>query len=306
MPLPAQDKAFLTEQFSKLEGAVKIDYFHQSLTSVEIPGRAPCLSCEATKEILEELAELSDRITLTVYEHADEEKLAEKRGIERPPGIVVRGETNRPLRLTGKPGGVFLSLLTQAILSLSAGKPPDPGGKLKATLKKLRTATDLRVVGAMMDPATGDAAIAAWLLALISDKVEVWVYNLDEFPVLGTNMSLNRIPATLIGGRHGFAGVTTAQGAGALPLRPRGAPRSGQSQASGHRQRVGAPLVAASGPGSATATAIAARLRSAGSGTAPRAPAARRRAARRRAARHASHAERLGDPELVTSRTRGR
>ena len=209
MPLPDQDKAFLTEQFAAMEGAIKIDYFHQSATSVEVPGRPPCLSCEATKEVLEELAGLSDQITLTTYELSDEEELANKRGIEQAPGIVVRGEKNRPLRLTGMPGGVFLALMMQAILSMG-GQPLDPSGQLKSMLKKLRKPTDIRVVGAMMDPATGDAAIAALALALISDKIEVWVYNLDEFPMLGSNMNLNRVPATVIGGRHGFAGATTA------------------------------------------------------------------------------------------------
>lgn len=209
MPLPDQDKAFLTEQFAAMESAVKIDYFHQSPTSVEVPGRQPCLSCEATKEVLEELAGLSDQITLTTYELADEEELANRHGIEQAPGIVVRGEKNRPLRLTGMPGGVFLALVMQAILSMG-GQPLDPSGQLKSTLKKLRNPTDIRVVGAMMDPATGDAAIAALALALVSDKVEVWVYNLDEFPILGANMNLNLVPATVVGERHGFAGATTA------------------------------------------------------------------------------------------------
>jgi len=209
VPLPDQDKAFLTEQFAAMESAVKVDYFHQSPTSVEVPGRQPCLSCEATKEVLEELAGLSDQITLTTYELADEEELANRHGIEQAPGIVVRGEKNRPLRLTGMPGGVFLALVMQAILSMG-GQPLDPSGQLKSTLKKLRNPTDIRVVGAMMDPATGDAAIAALALALVSDKVEVWVYNLDEFPILGANMNLNLVPATVVGGRYGFAGATTA------------------------------------------------------------------------------------------------
>ena len=209
MPLPDQDKAFLTEQFASMESAVKIDYFHQSPSSVEIPGRSPCLSCEATKEVLEELAGLSDQINLTTYELSDEEEMASKRGIEQAPGIVVRGEKNRPLRLTGMPGGVFLAVVMQAIVSMG-GQPLDLGGQLKSQLKKLRDTTEIRVVGAMMDPATGNAAIAALALALVSDKVDVWVYNLDEFPILGANMNLTHVPATIVGGRHGFAGVTTA------------------------------------------------------------------------------------------------
>ena len=60
MPIPEQEQTFIAKQFEGLTGPVKIDYFHQTETSVMVPGRAPCLSCASTKEALEEIAGLSE------------------------------------------------------------------------------------------------------------------------------------------------------------------------------------------------------------------------------------------------------
>lgn len=210
MPIPEEERAFVAKQFEDLTGPVKIDYFHQTESTVMVAGRRPCISCEGTKEVLEELAGLSEKITLTIYEFPDERELAAKNKIEIPPGIVVRGEINRPIRIVGMPGGIFMPLLIQSILS-SAGKPPDPPSEMKTTLKKLRTTTLLRVIGSMMDPALGDAAIAAIALSLLSDKIDATIFNLDEFPDLGMQLGLTHSPATVINDAHGFAGVTTAE-----------------------------------------------------------------------------------------------
>ncbi len=210
MPIPDQEREFIAQQFEALTGSVKIDYFHQTETSVMVAGRRPCLSCEGTKEALEEIAGLSEKISLTIYEFGDEPELAKKNKIEVPPGIVVRGEINRPVRIVGMPGGIFMPLLIQAILSTSA-KPPEPPAAIKTPLKKLRNATQIRVVGSMMDPALGDAAIAAISLSLLSDKIDVTVFNLDEFPDLGMQLGLTHSPATVIDDQHGFAGATTAE-----------------------------------------------------------------------------------------------
>lgn len=205
--MPPRDREFLTQRFADLQGRVKIDYFHQTDSTVTVPGRRPCPTCAPTKEALEELASLSDRIDLAVHEFSESRELADKRKIERVPGIVVRGEINRPVRLMGMPGGVLLPLLVQAILSVSS-KPSDPPGNVKATLRKLRKLRHLRVLGAMMDPATGDAAVAAIALALASPRIEVSIYNLDEFPDLGMQIGLRHTPATLVDD-HGFAGVSS-------------------------------------------------------------------------------------------------
>ena len=208
--MPSKERELLAQQLANLPGKVKLEYFHQTESSVQIPGRRPCPSCAPTKAVLEEIAGLSEQIELTVHEFSESKELAAKHQIERVPGILIRGEINRPVRIIGMPGGVLMALLVQAI-QLCASDPPDPPAKVKSTLKKLRKKTHLRVVGSMMDPATGDAALLTTALALLSNKLEVTVYNLDEFPDLGAQLGLDRVPATVVGDRHGFAGVASIE-----------------------------------------------------------------------------------------------
>ena len=82
MAIPARELEQIRQRFEQLSGPVKIDYFHQSKSPIVIPGRDPCASCDEVKEALEEIAALSDKLQLAIYELADEPAIAKKRGID--------------------------------------------------------------------------------------------------------------------------------------------------------------------------------------------------------------------------------
>lgn len=207
MAIPAQELEQIRQRFEQLSGSVKIDYFHQSTSTIVIPGREPCATCDEVREALREIAALSDKIQLSVRELADEPAEAKKRGIDRVPGIVIRGELNRPLRFYGLPAGTFLPLLLGAIIGAS-GKAPQPPAAVSRSLKKLRAPLHLRVFGSLTHDPSGMAATAAFGLALSSSKVDATVYQIDEFPALAQQLRITRIPMTFIDQRGGFAGVT--------------------------------------------------------------------------------------------------
>ncbi len=208
MPIPAQELAAVAQHLERLVRPVKIDYFHQTGSALVVPGRAPCVTCDEVKRVMEQVAGLSDTITLRVYEFSDEPDMARRRGIEGVPGIVVRGEVNRPLRFYGLPGGVFLTTLVQAILSTSAGTPTLPHA-VATTLKKLRGKIHLRVFGSLQHPPSAEAASVAYSVALASPKVDASVYAIDEFTSAAQQLGINAVPVTVIGGAQGFVGVTT-------------------------------------------------------------------------------------------------
>ncbi len=209
MVIARRDLTAIRRAFDQLSGPVKIDYFHQSETGLVIPGRRACPTCKEAKATLEQIAALSDAIELRVYEFADEQDVAKKRGVEHVPGIVVRGEVNRPLRLYGMPGGVFLPLLVQTIVD-AAGKPPQPPVDVARPLKKLRARAHLHVFGSLAQPPSAEAARTAYGVALVSSKVQVTVYVIEEFAELARRQGVERIPATFVNDRAAFAGVATA------------------------------------------------------------------------------------------------
>src|SRR3989337_3049860 len=104
--IPLKDQELIRQKFTaELLGLVKIDYFTERELSLEVPGRRPCAYCKPTREVLQELASLSDGISLRIhiFDEAVEERT--KFGIERIPGIVLRGRDGAAFKYYGMPGG---------------------------------------------------------------------------------------------------------------------------------------------------------------------------------------------------------
>lgn len=206
--IPADVLAKIAERFKAIGGPVKIDYFHQAETTLAIPGRRPCPSCEPTRLTLEEIAGLSDQIELRVHDFFGDAKMVQKWGAERVPGMVIHGEINRPLRFYGLPGGHFLAAIVDIIVAASM-KPPPPPPELSSLIKKLRDPVQIRVLGSLRHPPSALAAATAFGLSLLSDKIDTSVFAIEDNPDLVQQLRLTQIPLTLVNDTRGFSGLTT-------------------------------------------------------------------------------------------------
>ena len=223
MALGRAETAQLRQQLQAVEGSIKIDYFHQSKRQVLVPGRPERPSCELAIELYTELAELSDKITLNVYEREDQPELAAKRDAQDVPCAVVRGELNRPLRMYGVPNGHLFVAFVRAIVlaSTRAGKP---SAQMKRVLGKLRRPTRLRLFGAAGDPNSGQAALMCWATALLSPKLQTDVLAIEEFAPLAQRAGVATLPTVLIDDQFPVAGIVDpielAQYVGLVQARP--------------------------------------------------------------------------------------
>ena len=207
MPIPEPELGRVQQSLREaLQGRLKIDYFHRRKSALLVPGQEPCESCEEVRAILKQLAAASDKISLQVYEYDDEPMLAKKWQVDRVPGIVVRGEVNRPLRFFGLPGGPFFPVFLQTMIDASA-RALTPAPEVARALKKLRRSMQLRVFGSLRDPHSGEAAALALRLAVVSPRVDTSVYVIEEFPALAERHTVQAIPAIVIDERLGLAGV---------------------------------------------------------------------------------------------------
>ena len=94
--------------------------------------------------MLEDLAAVSPRIALTVHDIEADEATAQKLGVDKIPAIVLRGQTNRPLRFFGIPSGnqfpVFVETLIAAATGLVELEP-----ETVRSLRKLRNDVSVQV-----------------------------------------------------------------------------------------------------------------------------------------------------------------
>ena len=80
-----------------------------------------CETCEPTKQILGELAELSGQLTVEEHNFLLEGALAADLGIDRVPAIAVMGAQDFGVRFLGIPSGYEFMSLLDAIQLVSAG-----------------------------------------------------------------------------------------------------------------------------------------------------------------------------------------
>jgi alkyl hydroperoxide reductase subunit AhpF len=122
--LDQQTREQIGELFEQLDAPVDLIFFTRRPSPLVLPGRSEedCPSCADEEQLLGELAELSDKLSLEVHELGSEPPAAEADGIERVPALVVRSaETPGRIRFFGLPAGYEFSTLIADIVDVSRG-----------------------------------------------------------------------------------------------------------------------------------------------------------------------------------------
>jgi glutaredoxin-like protein len=205
--IPLREQEYIRERFGQdLKGKVKIDYFTQKASLLYVPGREECPHCEDTRQMLEELAGLSDRLTLTVHEFGEAQEAATKLGVDKVPGIVLRGPANRALRFFGMPGGNEFPNLIDTIIEVSLPKVQVSAEAAKH-LKKLKGTVSITVYVTPTCPYCPSVVRAAYRLALASTHIQAAAVEISEFPRLAQQLGVRAVPFTVIGERAAIAGA---------------------------------------------------------------------------------------------------
>src|SRR3972149_5497885 len=112
--IPDDKKDLLRNEFNaKLEDPVKIVMFTQELE---------CRFCSDTRQLVQDLATLSDKITVEVYDFMADAAKAKEYGIEKIPALAIVGKKDYGLRIYGIPYGYELQTLIEAVVNVSRGK----------------------------------------------------------------------------------------------------------------------------------------------------------------------------------------
>ncbi len=158
-----------------------------------------CGYCKETRQIAEEVAELSDQLTLHVHDFLKEKELAEAMGIDKIPALAINGENDRDygIRFYGIPSGYEFTSLLEAILAVGTGEVDLDPATLEF-LESLETPLHLQVFVTPTCPYCPQAVVLAHRLAMASDKVRADMIEVTEFPHLGQRYSVMGVPRTVI------------------------------------------------------------------------------------------------------------
>jgi glutaredoxin-like protein len=81
-----------------------------------------CQYCKETRELVEEVAELSDKLSVEVYDLVKDEVIAESMGIDKVPAVAVVGKKDYGIRMFGIPSGYEFGSLIESIKLVSEGE----------------------------------------------------------------------------------------------------------------------------------------------------------------------------------------
>ena len=121
--------------FATMAGPVRLVFFEQTLN---------CETCRETRALLEEVAALSDKISLESYNLQIDREKAKEFEVEAAPAVAVVGGKDHGIRFYGIPAGYEFGTLIEAILDVSNGRVSLAPGTIEG-LKALRSPVHMRV-----------------------------------------------------------------------------------------------------------------------------------------------------------------
>lgn len=116
-----EDRQTLETLFAQeLQDDVTITYFTQHESVLTIRGQE-CATCKETRELLEEVTAISEKLHLQVKDFVRDEQEAQRLGITRIPAFILQGHARGAVRFFGIPAGYEFSTLIEDLLDVSKG-----------------------------------------------------------------------------------------------------------------------------------------------------------------------------------------
>ncbi len=209
--IPLKDQEAIRQKFAQeLLGPVKIDFFTERETGLTVPGKQPCTFCKPAREMLQELAGLSDSLSLRVHYLEDGPEEARTFGIERIPAIVLRGPSRgegdgRAYVFYGMPGGTEFPAFLESIVDASRNEVLLSEESVKV-LAQLEAAT-IRVFVTPTCPYCPAMVRMAYQMTMVNPKIRSEGIEINEFPELAERYGVQAVPLTVINDRVAIPGM---------------------------------------------------------------------------------------------------
>lgn len=189
-------KEQVREALADLEAPVKLVVFTQGEG-----GAVECQMCAETRSLIEEVAALSDKVSVEVRDFVKDSEVAEAYGVDKIPAVAVVREGDEPadfgIRLFGIPSGYEFGTLIEDIRLASSGNP-DLSEKTLEQLAQLTSPVAIQVFVTSTCPYCPRAVLLAHRLAMASELITASMVEATEFPHLANRYQVYGVPRTVI------------------------------------------------------------------------------------------------------------
>ncbi|MEM2107949.1 MAG: thioredoxin family protein [Candidatus Bathyarchaeia archaeon] len=195
--IPDDKKDFLRREFKeKLVNPVKILVFTKEV------------ECDfaKTRQLAQELAALSEKIAIEVYDFVADAAKAKEYGVDKIPALAIIGEKDYGVRIYGIPYGYEFQTLVEAVINVSKGKT-DISEKTRAILSEVKAPVHIQVFVSLTCPHCPVAATVTHKLAIESDLIRADVIDGGEFPHSAQKYAVIGVPKVIINEKIKFVGA---------------------------------------------------------------------------------------------------
>lgn len=189
------------KRLEALEGEVRLLFFKENLM---------CQTCGPTEDFYKEVAGLSSKVKLEVYNRVTDTEKAAAYGITLSPAAVIEGPKGARVRFFGIPAGYeFVSLLEA--LKNSAAAAADLQPETVAALAAVAAPVNIKVFVTPTCPYCPAAVVLAHKFALASPQITAEMVEATEFPQLAEKYGVEGVPKIVVNEKVNLVGAQPEQ-----------------------------------------------------------------------------------------------
>jgi len=194
----------ISQSFEQMKEPVQILFFGS---------QDNCEYCTDTRQLLEEVAAIDEKVSLSIYDLQDNADMAKKFNVDRVPAIVIAARdddqiTSFGIQYSGIPAGHEFGTLINDIVLVS-GRDSGLSTEAREFLKNLVKPLHLQVFVTPTCPHCPRAVLLAHQMAMENPRmIRAEGVEATEFPELANQFNVRGVPQTVIN-----AGMGTVVGA---------------------------------------------------------------------------------------------
>jgi glutaredoxin-like protein len=184
-----KDAKFLKETFAeRLRSDVRVLFFTQE---------HECMYCRETREFLEELTSMSDRLHLETCDLVEDAEVAAGHGIDKVPAIKLVGDHDYGVRFFGMPMGYELPVMVEDIIDVSWGTS-DMDPEVMGNIMPIDGRMHIQVFVSPTCPYCPQMVRAAHKFAILNPSITADMVEMTEFPQMVQRYDVMGVPKTII------------------------------------------------------------------------------------------------------------
>lgn len=184
----------------EMRDKVTLIFFTQEPSRLVVPDHLKgqeCPFCKETRELLNEISSLSDKLDLVIYDFLGDKEKASEFGIDKIPATVVIGKNDYGIRFFGIPSGYEYGSLIETIIDVSKDKT-NLSQKTIDALKTIEKEIHIQVFVTPTCPYCTMAVRLGHQFALESPRIRADMIESTEFPHLTQKYDVFGVPKTVI------------------------------------------------------------------------------------------------------------